>query len=164
MPLANRIFWLFLISFSCVGCDQTSKFAALSLLGESETVSFYGGLMRLQLVQNKGAFLSMGASLPDNFRQALFLFGAGGIVLLMLAYALFAKSVYRLEIIALALLIAGAVGNLTDRIVNNGAVIDFINIGVGSVRTGIFNIADVAITSGALLLVVCTTNESWREK
>ena len=54
---------------------------------------------------------------------------------------------------AVALLFAGGVGNLIDRVTSGGSVVDFINLGIGPVRTGIFNIADVAITVGVLVLL-----------
>ena len=47
-------------------------------------------------------------------------------------------------------------GNLIDRVVNNGLVIDFINLGVGPVRTGIFNVADIGVTFGAIAPMVCS--------
>lgn len=52
-----------------------------------------------------------------------------------------------------ALIIGGGLSNLIDRIINQGAVIDFMNIGVGSLRTGIFNVADVAIMVGMFIFV-----------
>ena len=52
------------------------------------------------------------------------------------------------------LLLAGAVGNLIDRIRLDGLVIDFLNLGIGPLRTGIFNVADMAIMAGAVLLVI----------
>jgi len=54
---------------------------------------------------------------------------------------------------AVALLFAGGVGNLIDRVTSGGSVVDFIKLGIGPVRTGIFNVADVAITVGALILL-----------
>jgi signal peptidase II len=56
----------------------------------------------------------------------------------------------------LALLIGGGVSNLVDRI-SRGAVVDFLNLGIGSLRTGIFNVADMAIMSGIALLIVRRT-------
>ena len=54
----------------------------------------------------------------------------------------------------LALLLSGAVGNLIDRLRYDGLVIDFLNFGVGPLRSGIFNVADMAIMAGALLLML----------
>jgi signal peptidase II len=56
--------------------------------------------------------------------------------------------------VATSLLVAGGLGNLVDRITRQGAVTDFLNIGVGQVRTGVFNVADLAIVLGVALLIL----------
>ena len=53
-----------------------------------------------------------------------------------------------------SLIFAGGASNLADRLLYDGYVVDFINIGIGSFRTGIFNIADVAITAGVVILLL----------
>ena len=55
-------------------------------------------------------------------------------------------------LVALALILAGGIGNLIDRISNNGLVTDFINVGIGPLRTGVFNVADMAVLFGVLAL------------
>jgi signal peptidase II len=55
---------------------------------------------------------------------------------------------------ACALLLAGAMGNFIDRVRWDGLVIDFLNLGVGRLRTGIFNVADVSIMAGAAILLL----------
>ena len=57
------------------------------------------------------------------------------------------------ELFGLGLVFAGGASNLADRIAH-GSVIDFMNVGLGSLRTGIFNVADVAIMAGVLVLVL----------
>jgi len=52
-----------------------------------------------------------------------------------------------------ALLAGGGIGNLIDRVINDGRVADFVSLGLGPVRTGIFNVADVAVMAGAMLLL-----------
>lgn len=54
----------------------------------------------------------------------------------------------------LRLALGGAIGNLIDRVRFDGLVIDFMNLGIGPLRTGIFNVADVAISVGAVLLIL----------
>lgn len=71
----------------------------------------------------------------------------------MLVFILVKRSLRPSFVIAISFIIGGGVGNLIDRMFNNGAVIDFMNIGVGSLRTGIFNVADVAIVTGMGLLI-----------
>jgi signal peptidase II len=55
---------------------------------------------------------------------------------------------------AMALIASGGVGNLWDRFARGGSVVDFLNLGVGPVRTGILNIADLAIVAGAVFLAL----------
>jgi len=75
------------------------------------------------------------------------------ILLFLLAYALLARDGRPTFIFALALILAGGSSNLIDRFFNDGYVVDFINLGAGQIRTGIFNVADIAITVGVLMLV-----------
>lgn len=74
--------------------------------------------------------------------------------LLALAVVLFVQPVSLDTIVAWSLVLSGGLGNLVDRIMNDGRVIDFMNIGIGGFRTGIFNVADVCITVGVVLLVL----------
>ena len=59
-----------------------------------------------------------------------------------------------MHVIALSFMIGGGAGNLIDRIFNHGAVIDFLNLGVGTLRTGVFNAADMEIVAGITLLLL----------
>ena len=69
-------------------------------------------------------------------------------------YLLLASNVHALRVIAFSFVLGGGLSNLLDRIAYGGDVVDFINLGIGSLRTGIFNAADVAIMAGMLLLVL----------
>jgi signal peptidase II len=140
--------------FCCVGCDQVSKSAARALLTVGAAKSFFAGSLRLQLVENPGSFLSLGASLPPPLRFALFTAAVAALVLGLLAVALFARRLRRPRVVALALVAGGGVSNLIDRLIFDGRVTDFLNVGVGSLRTGIFNVADMAILAGALLMIL----------
>jgi signal peptidase II len=66
---------------------------------------------------------------------------------------LFGPVLSRLKIVSLSLIAGGGFSNLIDRIANGGYVVDFLNIGLGGIRTGIFNIADMAIMMGGILLI-----------
>lgn len=65
-----------------------------------------------------------------------------------------AKQMPRPSVTAWSLVLSGGIGNLLDRLLHDGGVIDFMNVGIGSLRTGIFNVADVCITIGVSLLVL----------
>ncbi len=138
----------------CVGCDQVSKSAARSLLHSGVAHSLFAGSLRLQLMENPGSFLSLGASLPEHLRFTLFT-GAVAVILAGLVCAsLFARRLSTGRFVALALVAGGGISNLIDRLLYDGRVTDFLNVGIGSLRTGIFNIADMAILAGALLLIL----------
>jgi signal peptidase II len=138
----------------CVGCDQVSKSAARALLASGVTESLFADSLRLQLVQNPGAFLSLGDSLPEQMRFTLFTAVATVLLIGLVCTALFARRLRPARFIPLALVAGGGISNLIDRLVFDGRVTDFLNVGIGSFRTGIFNLADMAILAGALLLIL----------
>lgn len=138
----------------CVGCDQISKSAARSMLQSGVTKSLFSDSLRLQLTQNPGSFLSLGASLPEQLRFTLFTAAVAVILAGLVCAALFARRLSTARFVALALVAGGGISNLIDRLLNDGRVTDFLNVGIGSLRTGIFNPADMAILAGALLLVL----------
>ncbi|HEY6621310.1 MAG TPA: signal peptidase II [Steroidobacteraceae bacterium] len=140
----------------CVGCDQVSKSAARSLLHSGVTESLFADSLRFQLTENPGSFLSLGASLPEQLRFALFTAAVAVILVGLLSAALFARRLSTARFVALALLAGGGISNLIDRLINDGRVTDFLNVGIGTLRTGIFNLADMAILAGALFLVLGT--------
>jgi signal peptidase II len=115
------------------------------------TQSYFAGTVQLEYAENTGAFLSLGSQLPDWARTTLLRVG----VALALATLVLIALKYQWSGVALAgasLTFAGGVSNLLDRILR-GSVVDFMSIGVGSIRTGIFNVADVAIIVGGVLLI-----------
>ncbi len=138
----------------CVGCDQVSKSAARSMLHSGVTESLFSDTLRFQLTQNPGSFLSLGASLPEQLRFTLFTAAVAVLVVGLVCAALFARRLSAARFVALALVAGGGISNLIDRLLNDGRVTDFLNVGIGTLRTGIFNLADMAILAGALLLVL----------
>lgn len=152
MKFTKRLILIVLVLIFCVGCDQTTKTIAVSHLPEMKIFSYLGDTFRLQLTYNQGAFLGMGHSLPDTLRHSIFTVGTCFILLGALAFALSSKSGSFPVVLAVSLFASGGVGNLIDRIMHDGSVVDFLNVGIGHFRTGIFNIADVAITGGAIIL------------
>lgn len=148
----NKIFLILFVSLFCVVCDQFTKLAAKNLMDPDSVTSLLGGTIRLQLANNKGAFLSLGSSLSDEWRFWVFTVFVFIALFILLIYYLFSKSLSLLSSLGLSLIISGGYSNLIDRILYKGIVIDFLNIGIGNLRTGIINIADIAITSGVILI------------
>lgn len=152
MNVSTRMILIVAVLLVCVGCDQATKSIAVKRLSGTAPISFMGDTVRLQLAYNSGAFLSLGASLPEGWRQGLLTVGTGLSLIGVLAMALFSAAGCRREVLALALFCAGGVGNLIDRVAHGGLVVDFMNVGLGPIRTGIFNVADLAIMTGMLIL------------
>jgi len=153
MTTLKRVLLILLTVVWCVGCDQATKSIAKSHLPKSQMLSFVGDTVRLQYTENKGAFLSLGASLSENWRGMIFTGGVATFLLGVLGYLLVASNLPAVTVLAFSLVLGGGLSNLLDRIAYGGYVVDFINLGIGSLRTGIFNAADVAITIGVLLVV-----------
>jgi signal peptidase II len=153
-----RLSLVSLLLLSCVGCDQLSKHVARSDLAPEQTHSYLNDTVRVVLTENTGAFLSLGASLPEPAKTLLFQGAVGLVVLGLLWAAAFARGLGRWQIIALSLLGAAGLGNLIDRVLHDGRVTDFLNLGIGSLRTGIFNVADVVGVAGAILYLLASRN------
>lgn len=131
--------------------DQATKIVAAHSLPWPRR--YLGGLLTLIHAENSGAFLSLGASLPERTRALIF----SGLVTLGLGAALWALAAGKIragaEQVAVAMIIGGGIGNLIDRVAR-GRVTDFVYLELGPLHTGIFNLADVAITAGVIWLAV----------
>lgn len=143
-----------LILLLCVALDQATKWLAKTYLAPDAFISMAGDIFRLQYAENTGAFLSLGSSLPHSWRHLAFTVFVGVFLLALLAYVLFNRALPSAYRAYLSLVCGGGLSNWTDRMVYDGHVVDFLNLGIGPVRTGIFNAADMAITTGAVLLAV----------
>ncbi|HEY5543250.1 MAG TPA: signal peptidase II [Candidatus Binatia bacterium] len=143
-----------LIILLCIAVDQATKWLAKIYLAPDGFISLAGDIFRLQYAENTGAFLSLGSSLPPPWRHIVFTVFVGVFLLALLAYLLFNRTLPAAYRAYLSLVCGGGLSNLTDRIAYGGHVVDFLNLGFGPIRTGIFNVADMAITMGAILLAV----------
>ena len=142
------VFWP-LVSVLLLADCTTKQVAAEHLEPEHVPHEVLGDVVRFTLAYNEGASFSI--SLGEHTRWiitglALVVIGA-----LMLQYWK-AAAHDRLMALALAFIVSGAAGNLLDRIRRPRGVVDFIDIGVGDVRFWTFNLADVAIFCGGVLL------------
>ena len=140
-----------LLLAATAGCDRVTKHFAVTALAGAPHQSFLADTVRLQYHENPGAFLAVGATWSPALRVGVFQFGNA----LFLAVAGFLAARYRWSRVArcgLVLFLAGGLSNLTDRLAI-GSVIDFLNIGIGPLRTGIFNVADVAILAGVAMVL-----------
>jgi len=156
MTIARRLSlsFFFLVLLACVGCDHAAKHAANLLLDGAAPHTFLGDSIRFERVENTGAFLSLGAGLPEAVRHGLFLGFVPAVLALLCFLFLRSGTASWSELGALGMMAGGGLANWLDRVLHGGAVTDFVSIGVGGLRTGIFNLADVALVAGVLLLLV----------
>lgn len=151
MTAPKKILLIASVLLATVGCDQATKAIARNQLESRPPVSLFGGIARLLYVENPGAFLGLGSAFSETTRFWLFTVIVGGFLIGLFLYALFNRGLSRIEVIALSLILGGGLGNLIDRLLYD-YVIDFMVVGLGMLRTGVFNVADVAITAGVGLL------------
>ena len=143
-----------LVLASTTACDQISKHFARESLRGIEPLSLLAGRLQLIYVENLGAFLGLGQTLSPSWRFWIFTVGTAAVLAMMIWHFVFARRLRRLELVGLALLIGGGLGNLIDRLLREGAVTDFMMLSWGPWHTGIFNLADVAILLGMAFLFV----------
>ncbi|RPI06055.1 MAG: signal peptidase II [Ignavibacteriae bacterium] len=148
-----RIICIILIVFSFIGCDQAAKYFAVRDLPYEASVTVLGGFVRFQFAENQGYFLSFGSDLPAPIRRAAAIFMAlismAGFIALLTA----AHKISAVQLIAFSLFIAGCFGNVIDRLLNHGRVVDFLILGTETVHTSILNVADILITVSLAIMV-----------
>ena len=141
--------------------DFVSKRWALDALGVRSS-ELFGGLVPLTLAYNKGA--AFGVSLGEDSR---WFFVPVTIIALVLLGVLFKQAADRdfLRVASISLVVSGAIGNLWDRVRWDRGVVDFIGpIDLGFWDFPIFNVADMAITCGAILLAISFWFEEQMER
>ena len=153
MNRAIRIVLILLVAGVIVGIDQVTKSFAREQLANTAPIILLDDIVRIHYSENTGAMLGLGANLSPNLRFWLLSVASGLMLIGMLVFAWRSESLDILGILGVGLLVGGGASNLIDRIIS-GTVIDFMNIGIGNLRTGIFNVADVAIMLGAGLIIV----------
>ena len=158
MKTLRRGVLLCLLLVATAGCDRVTKHFAVTTLAGLPGQSYLGDTVRLDYHENPGGFLSTGASWRPEVRVAVFQV-ANGLFLLATLIAASRGQWSRWAAVGVILFVAGGLSNLIDR-VTLGSVIDFMNVGIGQWRTGIFNVADVAIMTGVTILVC----ERWRQR
>jgi signal peptidase II len=138
---------------SVVVADLVAKALFERAFAGQPTLHLLADTVRVGFVMNSGVFLSLGQSLSPELRFWLFVVGVGGVLAALLLLTLRDPRFRAVEVAAVAAIVGGGIGNLVDR-VHLGAVRDFLNVGIGSFRTGIFNVADMAITFGGIALIL----------
>lgn len=150
--MLKRIVILAIVTLN-IGCDQISKEIVRKNVSPMEYIQVVNDNFILTNVENTGAMLGFGEGLSPILKL-IFLQGLPSIVLLILLARMLKKTnLNRWLVLAFAFVVGGGIGNLIDRIAY-GSVTDFFQIKLGIFKTGIFNMADVSVTIGVLLILL----------
>lgn len=148
-----RTLLILIVLGSNIGCDQVSKNIARQSLQYNEQIGYFNNYLMLIKVENAGAFLSLGDSLPQPLRSLLLTLMPIAALAFALIYLFAKKDLSTTAVTGICFVIGGGIGNIYDRIVY-GSVTDFLHMDFGIFRTGIFNMADVSVMIGTLLVLV----------
>jgi signal peptidase II len=154
VPLRRKIAIIVAIVAAVLVVDLASKEWAQRTLPAQDTWHGPGDVIRIGYVENTGVFLSLGHALSPTVRFWLFVVGVAVVLATLLVLTLWDHRFHMPEVIAVAAIVGGGIGNLVDRVQLDGSVRDFLNVGIGQLRTGIFNVADMAITFGGIALLL----------
>ena len=142
-----------IILISNVGCDQISKNIVRKRIHYNEEISLMNNYLTLTKIENRGAFFSLGYSLPQPIKLLLLTILPTIALGLAFLYLLTKKNLTNMAIIGICFIIGGGIGNIYDRVVY-GSVTDFLHIDFVIFQTAIFNMADVSIMTGVFAIVV----------
>ena len=150
----KNIYLIILILFN-IGIDQYSKKIVREEIIPGSQTEILGKLLQLMNVENSGAFLGMGSESNPTVKL-IFLLILPIIVILSVLYYLFTnKSIDKLTSVGLSCIVGGGLANLYDRFLY-GSVTDFLFMDFGIAKTGIFNLADLSVTTGMILILLST--------
>jgi signal peptidase II len=150
-----RTIIIIVVLASNVGCDQVTKSIARERLTFSQDINVIGNHFILTRVENTGAFLSLGSSLPHMARFILLTILPIIILCGAMTYLVVRRDLPPLFSVGLAFIVGGGIGNLYDRVLY-GSVTDFLHIDLVWFRTGVFNMADVSVMVGMGIMIVHT--------
>lgn len=145
------------VLFGVLLLDVSTKLLVQKHFYLYQQTDIIGDYVRFTYIYNPGA--AFGIHLGENSRVIFLVLSlvALGALLAMYWYTPISD---RIRLTAIALICGGAVGNLIDRVRSEKGVVDFIDVGVGTVRWPVFNIADIAVTTGAIILALSL----WKEE
>ncbi len=135
-----------------VGCDQWSKDLVRKNVEYDEHIQLIGQNFILTKIENNGAMLGWGQNLPHLMKIIILQIFPVVLLVILLMRILLKKNLNRWLVFAFACVIGGGIGNLFDRIAH-GEVTDFFHIEIDFFKTGIFNMADVSVTMGVLMIL-----------
>ena len=152
----SRTLGIILLIVANIAIDQISKAIVRLEVAKNEIIQIIGDNFILTNVENKGAFLGMGSDLSDTSRLIFLLILPILVLGYVVYYILKNKTLDRMSLIAFCCIVGGGIANVYDRIIY-GSVTDFFHIDLGGVfKTGIFNVADMSVSTGMILLLIAS--------
>lgn len=142
--------------------DQFAKYIVRTNIRESELIPIMGKFLILTRIENSGAFLSLGDSLPPFIKTILLSVLPCLVILAGLSFIFIKTNLSGLLVTALCFILGGGIANLYDRIVL-GSVTDFFHMDFVIFQTGIFNLADVSIMIGMATILFDSYLNTGRE-
>ena len=139
-----------------VAVDQITKYMVQQSLPPYQPIPVLGDFLRLTFIYNPGAAFGLHVGSLSRY-----IFLALTVACVIVLYVWFRATPIsdRLRLYAISFVTAGAVGNFIDRVRSARGVVDFLDMGIGNLRWPVFNVADIGVTIGAVLLAVSL----WRE-
>ncbi len=155
MKITRKIRTILILSLVLlnISCDQISKSVVRQAIEPYERIAVFKDSFVLTKVENTGAAYSLGSDLAPILKIFLLQILPIFVLLLLLRQILIKTNYSRETIIGFAFIIGGGIGNLFDRIVY-GSVTDFLILDLGIIKTEIFNLADVSIFLGSILVLI----------
>lgn len=151
----SRVAIILTLVFLNVSCDQISKKIARKNIDNHERIQVIQDSLILTKVENKGAAYSWGSNWDPIVKRIVLQIIPAIVLLILLVMVLIKKEYPTVAIIGFSFVIGGGIGNVFDRIVY-GSVTDFVYIDLGFFATEVFNMADVSIVIGALVVLTHT--------
>lgn len=146
-----KIFVSLFVIFSNVGCDQITKEKVRSEISNDETIQVIQDNFILTKVENTGAAMGLGQNLSPTLKILILQILPLLVLVLLFVYIIRERNIAKINLIAFSFIIGGGIGNIYDRILYN-SVTDFMYLEWGNLHTGIFNMADVSVVIGTLLI------------
>jgi signal peptidase II len=155
----GKLAMFLIITGTVVILDVATKLIVQSVFELGDHHDVIGGVVRFTYIENPGA--AFGIRLGEYSRVIFLLLSLVALVALSGMYW-FTPARERIRLVAIALICGGALGNLIDRIRSPRGVVDFLDVGIGALRWPVFNVADIAVTLGAIVLALSLWQEEKR--
>lgn len=159
--LRSRARLALLVVAAVLALDVATKLWVVQNMVLHESISVFGDVVRLTYTHNPGA--AFGINIGEHSRVFFLVLSILALGVLTTIYRATPNS-DRLRLLAVALVGAGAIGNIVDRLRYERGVVDFLDVGIGAHRWWVFNVADSAVTVGAVLLLISYLLEERRER